>query len=127
MGWLFNHSSRSELIRSLIQSEDNEFFHRETLKHALRGNVLWSVVRITAKQDLNHLSTGQATNVICCDLLQGSGSEWGYKSLSEDVHPFYYSCPLSYLSLAPVLSSDWREGVRTYHSRLAARRVRRAT
>jgi hypothetical protein len=33
------------------------------------------------------------------------------------MHPYYYSCPLSYLDLAPEQSADWRAGVRAYHVR----------
>jgi hypothetical protein len=53
---------------------------------------------------------------IGCHLLESSGGEWGYKSLDESVHPYYYSCPLRYLDMAPVRSSEWREGVRAYHA-----------
>ncbi|ECF1703686.1 hypothetical protein ACV3J8_14670 [Salmonella enterica] len=115
MGWLFSHISRAELIRELTRPEENKLTHRETLKYTLRGNVLWSVVRFTAISDTIALKAGQSTAMICCDLLQRSGDSWGYKSLSEDDSPFYYSCPLSYLSLAPVSSASWRESVRVYH------------
>ena len=33
------------------------------------------------------------------------------------MHPYYYTCPLSYLDLAPEQSADWRAGVRAYHAR----------
>lgn len=125
MGRLFSHFSRADLIRKLAQTEDNEYVHRETLKYTLRGNILWSVSRITAKQDQPSLAAGQSLTLICCDLLQRSGELWGYKSLSEADHPFYYTCPLGYLRLAPVFSADWREGVQAYHARQAARRAAR--
>ena len=35
----------------------------------------------------------------------------------ESMHPYYYTCPLSYLDLAPEQSADWRAGVRAYHAR----------
>lgn len=40
------------------------------------------------------------------------------------MHPYYYSCPLSYLDLAPEQSAEWRAGVRAYHAR---RRTSKAT
>lgn len=115
MGWLFSSGTRSELIASLIRTQDTDRFHCETLKHTLRGNVLWSVARFTAKQDNHALAAGQSTLMIRCDLLRRSAGEWGCKSLSEDDGPYYYSCPLSYLAMVPVRSPGWREQVMAYH------------
>ncbi len=89
------------------------------IAHALRGNVLWSVVEMTAKAEGVHhdLAAGQSPRYIRCDLLERSGGQWGHKPLDESMHPYYYSCPLSYLDLAPEQSADWRAGVRAYHAR----------
>ncbi|MFO6370232.1 hypothetical protein, partial [Pseudomonas aeruginosa] len=97
----------------------------KVIAHALRGNVLWSVTQVTAKADGVHrdLAPGQSLRYIRCDLLQRSGGQWGYKPLDESMHPYYYSCPLSYLDLAPEQSADWRAGVRAYH---AQRRIPKA-
>jgi hypothetical protein len=35
------------------------------------------------------------------------------------MHPYYYSCPLRFLDLAPEQSRAWREGVRAYHAQRA--------
>ena len=56
-----------------------------------------------------------ATSAAIC--LERSGGQWGYKPLDESMHPYYYSCPLSYLDLAPEQSAEWRAGVRAYHAR----------
>src|SRR3546814_16245151 len=74
---------------------------------------------MTAKVEGVHrdLSPGQSLRYIRCDLLECSGGQWGYKPLDESMHPYYYSCPLSYLDLAPEQSADWRAGVRAYHAR----------
>ena len=118
MGWYFSRQTRDQLIRELIQPQENERAHSEVIAHALRGNVLWSVARITAKQaGFMKLAAGDSINVIRCDLLQGSGGEWGHKPLDESMHPYYYSCPLRYLDMAPVQSPEWREGVRAHHAR----------
>jgi hypothetical protein len=53
---------------------------------------------------------------IGCHLLESAGLEWGYKSLDESVHPYYYSCPLRYLDMAPVQSPAWRERVHRFHA-----------
>ncbi|MGB3749205.1 MAG: hypothetical protein WA961_13460 [Rhodanobacter sp.] len=125
MGWYFSRQTRDQLIRELIRPQESECARSEVIAHTLRGNVLWSVVRVTAKQaGVLDLAEGESTTFIRCDLLQGSGGEWGHKPLDESMHPYYYSCPLRYLDMAPVRSSEWREGVRVYHEQ---RRTRRAS
>lgn len=62
---------------------------------------------------------------IGCDLLEYSKRDegWGYKDMDESMHPYYYSCPLSYLDMVPVVGSEeWRQGVREYHQRQRAKR-----
>ena len=122
MGRYFSPKSRSELIAELIEPQETERASVKVIAHTLRGNVLWSVVEMTAKVEGVHrdLLPGQSLRTIRCDLLQRSGNQWGYKSLDESMHPYYYSCPLSYLSLAPEQSVDWRAGVRAYHARRRA-------
>lgn len=121
MGWYFSRQTRDQLIGELITPQENEQARSEVIAHALRGNVLWSVVRVTAKQaGMLGLKEGESTTFIRCDLLKGSHGEWGYKPLDESMHPYYYSCPLSYLELTPARSEAWREGVRTYHRRRCA-------
>jgi len=116
MGWYYSRQTRDQLIRELIQPKENERALSEVIAHALRDDVLWSVVRVTSKQaGVSNLTVGESTTFILCDLLQGSGSEWGYKPLSESMHPYYYSCPLHYLDMAPEQCREWREGVRAYH------------
>jgi hypothetical protein len=117
MGWYFSRQTRDQLIHELIRPHESEQARSEIIAHALRGNVLWSVARVTAKQaGVLDLTEGESTTFIRCDLLEGAGSEWGHKPLDESMHPYYYSCPLRYLDMAPVKSSEWREGVRAYHS-----------
>lgn len=118
MGWYFSRQTRDQLIRELTTPKASEQARSEVIAHALRGNVLWSVVRVTPKQaGAFDLEEAESTTFIRCDLLKGSGGEWGYKPLDESMHPYYYSCPLAYLEMAPVRSEAWREGVRAYHRR----------
>ena len=117
MGWYFSRQTRDQLIRELIRPQESERARSEVIAHTLRGNLLWSVVRVTAKQaGVLDLAEGESATFIRCDLLQGSGGEWGHKPLDESMHPYYYSCPLRYLDMAPVRSSEWREGVRAHHA-----------
>lgn len=76
----------------------------------MRGKVLWSVVEITDKQ------AHRSKRVIVCHLLaRQKDCGWGYKDIDESMHPYHYSCPLSYLDMAPVANADWRAGVQAYH------------
>ena len=119
MGWYFFSPSRSALIQELIQPWSTSRGACKVIAHTLRGNVLWSVVEVTAKKEGEHnsLPAGQLARYIRCNLLECSSGTWGFKPLDEAMHPFYYSCPLSYLDMAPEQSHEWREGVRAYHSR----------
>lgn len=116
MGWLFTSKSRDQLLRSLIADQETERMKAEVLDHQLAGEVLWSLVRVTAKEDgVLDLRTGESIAYIRCDLLQGSMDGWGYKSMDETVHPYYFSCPLRFLDAAPVQSAEWRKSVRAFH------------
>ncbi|EDS7122094.1 hypothetical protein QEA29_003883 [Salmonella enterica] len=118
MGWLFCCDSRSALIEHLTRTDENDAVRFQTLKYALRGNIIWAVVQVTAKQnnDFLALKKDESLNLIFCHLLQKSEGLWGYKSLCEDTFPLYYTCPLRYLELAPVVRcASWRESVRVYH------------
>lgn len=112
MGWLFSHRSRRELIAALIQTDDTENYQHVTLAYALRGIVLWSVVQSTPKDPAKAPRTA-----IHCTLMQGSGGSWGYKAMDESVHPYYYSCPKRYLTMAPEICPEWREKVLVHHKR----------
>lgn len=111
MGWLFTHgASKADVVRELIASQENDTRQWETLAHCVRGNVLWSVVEITDK------TANRSSRVIVCHLLANErGYGWGYKDMDESVHPFYYSCPLTYLDMAPVANAEWREAVKAFH------------
>jgi len=119
MGWSFGHSRRADLIRALTNREDGERATRTCVAHCYRGSahrgVLWTVWLVVEK------ATGKEIRFIGCDLLEynrsmGPGYEWGYKDMCESMHPYYYSCPLKYLEMAPVACEEWREGVRKYHA-----------
>lgn len=119
MGWYFSSQSKAELIQELLKPSQTERASATVIAHALRGDALWSVVEVTALQAGVHpdLAPGQSIRYIRCDLLQCSGGEWGYKPLDESMHPYRYSCPLSYLALAPEQCREWREGVHAWHAR----------
>ena len=84
MGWYFSNQSRSELVEELIASRETDRVSAKVIAHALRGNVLWSVVEMIAKVEGVHcnLAPGQSLRYIRCDLLERSGNQWGYKPLA---------------------------------------------
>lgn len=107
MGWLFTQGqTRKELIAHLTQDEDNS----KCLKHCTRGNVLWTVREYVDQEK-------KVIKYIGCDLMKSDGYGWGYKDMSESVHPYYYTCPLSYLKMTPVANKDWRTKVYAYHTK----------
>lgn len=118
MGWFYpaSVSSRADLLAML--SSDSEAFR--CARRSCCGNVLWILWE----------PVGAAVPVadpwIGCYLMQRSGGAWGYKPMSEDCGPYYYSCPPAFLAVAPVVDPEWREGVREYWERRAAKRKRRA-
>lgn len=59
---------------------------------------------------------------IGCYLLTHYKGDWGYKPLEESMHPYYYSCPKSWLNSVPVVDAEWREGVVRYWDKRAAKR-----
>lgn len=123
MGWTYVRLTRDQLIRELTSPEHTECARREVIDHTLVDDVLWSVVRITAKQDgVSGLEAGEAKCFTGCDLLEPSGNEWGYKSLVEAEHPYYYSCPLRYLDMAPQQCATWRARVHAFHQQRPAGR-----
>jgi hypothetical protein len=104
MDWIFYpHISQKELIDKLINPEE---MLAHTLTEEGTANVLWAVLR--TRED--------AAPIIICSLLECSGDGWGYKDMAEAMHPYYYSCPLDYLELAPETCAEWRQAVRRYHA-----------
>jgi len=61
------------------------------------------------------LETEKAGRLICLCLLQSQkGYGWGYKSMTEAMGPYIYSCPLDFLDQAPEACPEWRTKVREY-------------
>ena len=130
MGWLFtNGITRKQMIEDRTRSwqhegQDGITIRSTCIAHCYRGNafkgVLWSVWERTFEKD--GVSVRPAERWIGCDLLQYHTGAWGYKDMDESVHPFYYSCPLSYLEKVPVVNDEWREGVRAHHERIREKR-----
>src|SRR3546814_17902910 len=50
MGWTFVRQTRDQLIRELVAPQASERACCEVIDHTLAGDVLWTVVRVTARQ-----------------------------------------------------------------------------
>jgi hypothetical protein len=111
MGWLFTRGqTRKELIAERTKGWVTKGASTRCIAHCTRGNVLWIVVEQYIR------ATGHFERFIECDLLQTErGFGWGYKDMDESMHPYYYSCPVSYLDMGTrVLCQEWRNEVRKY-------------
>ncbi len=110
MGWDFTQgATRADIVAHLTRTETHDAKRWHCLAHSTSSNVLWSVLEFTdALADITE-------RYIRCDLLGAeAGYGWGYKPLTESMGPYYYTCPLSYLEMAPVTNASWREKVYAY-------------
>lgn len=118
MGWYGERVTRKEKIEDLTRSHENA----TCIRHCYRGNnfrgVLWTVWEMTPK--LLAEKPEAPSRAIGCDLLEYRDGMWFNKPLSEQCHPYYYSCPLGYLDIVPVANEEWRAEVRKHHAKLEA-------
>lgn len=94
MGWISGWHNKSSVVKQLT---DDYREHLVTSK--VVGNHFWMVVKSNNK------------NVILLHLLRKEGNRWGYKSMDESMHPYYYTCPSDFLYMAPVTCQKWRDNV----------------
>lgn len=116
MGWYYtNGATRADIISQLTETrtwtrKDGVEVRTSTVAKCCVGNVLWIVSEQTFGE--------RTERYLRCALLEKSGGDWGYKEIEETAHPYYYTCPLSYLDMAPVvMCKDWRDLVRARHAR----------
>lgn len=113
MGWSFTKNATRRDVIEYWTGKPGEAFPAalgegwQCLAHTARGNVLWTV----EQRPDGHRFIG------CILLSKERGYGWGAKAMEESVHPYHYSCPLSYLDMAPEACAVWREKVRFYHER----------
>jgi hypothetical protein len=127
MGWYgaYEWQSRGDVIRALNAPKgEYDEAHSKLVKAASVGSNLWQVREL--------VKTGE--RCIILHMIQGGKREgFTYKPVEETMGPYQYSCPLSYLDLAPQplgpdgkpheWSEKWRAGVREYHAAKAAKRA----
>lgn len=103
MGWTFTNQSRSDLIREL--SDSNRFSNWTIIKSTVIGNRHWFLC--------HHFENDEY--MIGLDLLSKGRHEYGFKTISEDMQPFYYDCPMSYFEYPTTNASaiEWRNTCKT--------------
>lgn len=105
MGALYGWTTRKDTISHLIQADEPRL---HTLAHCVRGNILWTV------QKWEHRTESFIGCYILLGPVDGKGDPYacGYKDLTEEMHPYYYNCPIKYLDMAPEVCPEWRAKVR---------------
>jgi len=127
MGNLFCAESKDELVNRLVQTEENEQCRIEVVAYHVAGRCLWMVREYTAKVHIEKWFKGRPAEpgdrfrIIMLALMRGEreeryGYRWGYNELDEAMEPYYYSCPLKFLEMAPETSPEWRKLVRGWHA-----------
>lgn len=109
MGWDFVKGATKQSIVGNILSEFSPSV--QILGQALVGNNFWLTVKDPA------FLRGEP--VVLLYLLENDkGYGWGYKSLDETMHPYYYDCPLNLLmglGTHNEQSIKWRAKVYEWH------------
>jgi len=138
MGWLYRQDfTRKELIADITKSWERQsgdtLVQTECLAKCFRGGsfsgVLWAVWErrfVNNGEDVE-----QRQRWITCDLIEyRRDCGWGYKSMDESMHPYFYSCPMKYLNMVPIDefggNAEWRAEVIEHHERRRAKRKPRA-
>lgn len=105
MGSLYGWNSRKEVIKQLITDDEPKL---QTLAHCVKGNILWTV------QKWQHRSEPFIGCYILLGPVKPSNDPYacGYKDMTEEMHPYYYNCPIRYLEMAPEVCPEWRVKVR---------------
>lgn len=120
MGWLFTQGqSRREMIDRLTKDEgpnvsEGKTYWYKTLARACVGNHLWCVMERTVQAEGGEK---ESVKFIALFLMQkDKGYGWGYKDMTESMHPYYYTCPMGFLAMAPVANQEWRDKVAAHHA-----------
>lgn len=121
MGWLISHDlTKAEQVAELAQGWSNKNgTGSRCVGHSVRGNVFYGVFEPTI--DGKPHNSPESRWISICLLRKDRNAGWGYKNMSESMHPYNYDCPLKFLKMAPtVASQDWRDNVEAHHARKRA-------
>ena len=110
MGWdsCSNWTTKNDVVQSVLKDGD-------VVEHTLRGNTLWAI----HKNMSGHI-------FIACHIMEKHGGCYSVKSMSVDMHPYFYDCPLKYLDVVAcdgnASGMAWRAKVREIASAKSAKR-----
>lgn len=106
--------TKQELVDQVTRTWSNDYYRFECIKKSMRGRQLWTVWERT------NMKSGEVARTICLFLfssfveydISGKNTVYGYKSMQESSHPFYYDCPVSFLKMTTEGENPaWREEV----------------
>lgn len=132
MGWTsynINTSAKTdEVIRRELNGTSIEYGTWEVTDSATVGAQWYGIIKRTPVVG-EPIHYGMVCLTERKPLMKGSDMTYfSFKDMTEDMCPYYYAMPLRMLNkleaLAPVpdgSSAKWREGVRMYHARKAAK------
>ncbi len=99
MGWLFPYDAYSKewLVKDLIKGSINQEskIKFSTVKHAVRGNNLWTVIR---RENLDGTEVKQFI-VLFKMAFDKDSKTWGYKDIEACCGPCEVDCPIKFLDL----------------------------
>lgn len=112
MGWLYGWDSRRELVEHLTKSSDGWVkLDQASTEYGRRLWVAWE--------------NPSGVKFLALYLISSDNGRWGYKSISEDMGPTYYDCPLRLIEKMPPptneYSREWREKVQKHHTTVRAK------
>jgi hypothetical protein len=92
MGWDFSSAwtDKATLVAAIKSDLSKGTYH--PLESRTVGNCLWLLTE--------HRDTGEKLIVLALLAKDRRTKEWGYKVMSEDMHPYSYSCPTTLLDKA---------------------------
>jgi hypothetical protein len=120
MGWLYGWETRAALVKHLCDEPKTyrTLAHKTTKEDG--QSILWAVHEFPMDSAVEEY---RGKRFIVCYLMNGRRDDryqHGYKDMGESAGPYFYSCPLRYLEMAPeVACQEWRDNVKAYHARMS--------
>lgn len=110
MSWSYVRTSKAGVIKNALQESKRGDYNVTTRKHEVKDNVLWSI------RDVKDATGKLISASIVCTVLQPTDDGWGWNSVPEEMHPYYYDVPLAWLDEVKVSKEEpgaqaWRKAV----------------
>lgn len=104
MGWTYCETwqTRTDLENALLNESRAT---NRLIAHKWVGSNLWIVEK----------SLANIPTIFVLLTAKHKNYGYGYKDMSEGMHPFYYDCPLDFLEKAPIACQEWRDKVAAFH------------